>query len=181
MHVNDECVVLVGEDGHDLVAEDGRPRTMGKMDAHLHGARHKAISVFLFDSRGRLLLQRRPAGKYHSGGRWTNTCCSHPRPNETPIDAAGRRLMEEMGLQCPLRGLLKFSYCEDVGDGLIENEYDHVFVGQSDDQPEPNPGEVSEWKWMGPRELLSDLAANPESYSVWLRHCLEDVLRKNRA
>jgi len=116
-----------------LVRVDEHDQEIGvveKMSAHREGVLHRAFSVFVFDRSGRLLLQRRALDKYHSGGLWSNTCCSHPGPGERPIDAAHRRLEEEMGFDCPLTGGYAFTYRVDVGNGLVEHEFDHVFVGQ---------------------------------------------------
>ena len=111
--------------------------TMGKIEAHRCGLLHRAISVFIFNDRDELLLQRRAAGKYHSPNRWTNTCCTHPLPGETPFASAQRRLNEEMGLGATLTEVFTFSYQADVGNGLIENEFDHVFFGVSNHESGP--------------------------------------------
>lgn len=107
--------------------------TMDKMAAHKSGTMHRAFSVFIFNSKGQLLLQQRAFDKYHSGGLWTNTCCSHPKLGEFTLDAAHRRLQEEMGMDCELTELFQFSYRHEFENGLIENEYDHVFMGISDE------------------------------------------------
>ena len=121
-----EYVVLVNE-------SDDEIGFMEKMEAHEKAILHRAFSVFLFNSRNEFLLQRRALEKYHSPGLWTNSCCSHPRRNESAIDAAKRRLMEEIGMQCDIREIFSFLYKADVGQGLTEHEFDHVFVGFTDD------------------------------------------------
>ena len=139
-----------------------------KARVHATGELHRAVSVFLFDQRGRLLLQRRAAGKYHSPGVWSNTCCGHPRPGERSADAAQRRLREEMGVECDLSPAFVFTYRVELGGGLIEHEIDHVFTGQFSGTPLPNTGEVDGWGWMPIAELAADCRANPTRYSAWL-------------
>jgi isopentenyl-diphosphate delta-isomerase len=174
---NKEHVVLTDGDGNDLLNNDGTVRTMDKMEAHRRGLRHRAVSVFVFNSQGDLLLQRRAPDKYHSPGRWTNTCCTHCRQGEVPSDTAVRRLREEMGLQCCLREVFSFSYHADVGNGMIENEFDHVFVGECDESPTPDSTEISDWKWMTPTAIRQALVNSPEQYTYWLRYCFADVLK----
>jgi isopentenyl-diphosphate delta-isomerase len=153
-----------------LVDADDRPvGTMGKLEAHRLGLRHRAISVIVRDQANRLLLQQRASAKYHSGGLWTNTCCSHPRPDEDTRDAASRRLTEEMGFSCPISFLFTTHYRADVSNDLIEDEVVHVFGGRFDGAPDPDPAEVSDWRWMTPEEIARDIAARPELYTVWFR------------
>jgi len=159
-------LVLVDADDHEIGVVD-------KMIAHRAGTLHRAFSVFVFDRFGRLLLQRRALDKYHSGGLWSNTCCSHPRPGERPIDAAHRRLQEEMGFDCDLTGGFAFTYRSDVGNGLVEHEFDHVFVGQFDGDPSPDMSEVHDWTWRAFDEVRSDVNARPSLYTVWFRVALE--------
>src|SRR3954468_18060458 len=121
---------------------DNEIGTMPKMEAHLKGKLHRAFSVFIFNAEGDLLLQQRALDKYHSGGKWTNTCCSHPRPGEDTLTAANRRLREEMGMNAELSHAFSFTYQADLLDGLTENEFDHVYFGISDDAPVMNPEEV---------------------------------------
>jgi len=147
-----------------------------KMDAHISGTLHRAFSVFVFNSKGQLLLQRRDLDKYHSGGLWTNTCCSHPRAGETTQNAAHRRLQEEMGMDCELTELFQFSYRHEFANGLIENEYDHVFMGISDELPLPNPAEVAGFRYIDTDLLIGELLEQPEQYTAWFKICLEQVL-----
>ena len=174
--VYEELVVLVDSDGHDLLDENGSICTMGKMEAHQKGMRHRAVSVFIFNKAGELLLQKRALDKYHSPGKWTNTCCTHSRPGEIPSDTAIRRLEEEMGLSCELRQIFTFSYRAEVGNGLIEDEFDHVFFGFSDENPVINPDEAAAWKWISLASLQEKLIKNPAAYTVWLRTCFGQVL-----
>ena len=150
MNENDELVILV--DALDI--EVGRE---AKLAAHQRGARHRAISVCVTDSEGRMLLQRRAAGKYHSGGLWTNACCTHPRPGESVAGAAERRLREELDVTCPLQFLFRTHYEAPVGADLVENEIVHVFHGEYSGVVRPNPSEVDDFAWMSREVLLSDL------------------------
>jgi isopentenyl-diphosphate delta-isomerase len=163
-----ERVVLVGERGEPI-------GSAGKLDAHRPpGMLHLAFSVFVFDRRGRVLLQQRAAGKYHFAGRWSNTACGHPRPGETLVAAATRRLVEEMGIDAELSEVGHFRYrAVDPASHLVENELDHVLVGCTDAEPRPDPDEVGDWRWVGVAELRSDLGAHAERYSPWLRQALD--------
>lgn len=154
-----------------LVDSDDRPvGTAGKMEAHLDGGRlHRAFSVIVFSPRGEILLQRRAATKYHSQSLWTNTCCSHPAPGEATIDAAHRRLREEMGFDTPLEEVFSFVYRARLDTGLTEYEYDHVFTGQFAGEPSCDPQEVEAWRWIDPQELRADIQARPERYTEWFK------------
>ena len=149
--------------------------TMDKMAAHSNGLLHRAFSIFVFNQQGQLLLQQRAWDKYHSAGKWTNTCCSHPRPGETTENAAHRRLLEEMGFDCELNEIFQFAYRHEFENGLIENEYDHVFIGFSDQAPQPNATEVENFKYMDIELLSLDIKDNPGTYSAWLALCFEKV------
>lgn len=150
--------------------------TMDKMAVHRAGALHRAFSVFLFNQQGQLLLQQRAFDKYHSGGLWTNTCCSHPGLGEPVTEAAHRRLREEMGMVSELTEVFQFIYRHEFDNGLIEHEYDHVFIGTADDEPIPNPAEVACFRYVDLDSLLSDIASQPEQYTAWLKISLERVL-----
>lgn len=143
--------------------------TAPKLEAHQTGLRHRAISVVIGDRHGRVLLHRRAAEKYHSGGLWTNTCCSHPRPGENARDAAARRLVEEMGISCPLTFLFSMQYRAEVSNGLVEDEITHIFVGRFDGTPVPDPLEVSDWCWKPFDEVERDVDARPDIYTVWFQ------------
>jgi isopentenyl-diphosphate Delta-isomerase len=165
----EEKVVLVD-------ALDNEIGTQEKLLAHREGNLHRAISVFLFNDQGQMLLQQRAFLKYHSGGLWSNTCCSHPRPKETPLHAAQRRLFEEMGIRCKLEKILDFTYRAELDQNLIEHEFDHVFVGQFNGEPKPNPDEAHAWQWMGIGELERDVAENPGRYTAWFKIIWHKVL-----
>lgn len=140
-----------------------------KIETHSTGALHRAFSVFIFNSAGQLLLQKRASGKYHSRGLWSNTCCGHPRPGESTEEASRRRLGEEMGFDCEVREVFKFIYHAELDGGLSEHEYDHVFLGRFDGSPKPNPREVDDWKWIDLTALEPDVQENPDKYTYWFR------------
>lgn len=150
-----------------------------KMAAHRLGLRHRAFSVFLFDRTGRMLLQRRAHSKYHSPLLWTNACCGHPRPGETIVQAARRRLEEEMGIRAEPVRVLRFEYRAAVEGGLTEHEIDHVLVGRFDGVPEPDPAEASGWRWMTPRAALRDARLYPELYTAWFEPALDRLLSRH--
>jgi isopentenyl-diphosphate delta-isomerase len=159
-----------------LILVDAQDRELGvkeKMEAHVEGALHRAFSVFVFDSEKRLLLQKRARTKYHSGGLWSNTACGHPRPGETTLAAARRRLHEEMGFDCELREAFEFLYRAELDGALIEHEYDHVLVGTHEGNPAPDPSEVEDWRWVTMDELRRRLSDEPQSYSYWLKVVIE--------
>ena len=150
--------------------------TMEKMEAHKNGGNlHRAFSVFVFNTKGELLLQRRALHKYHSGGLWTNTCCSHPRPGETVREAGNRRLEEEMGIKCKLIELFSFEYKAELDGGMTEWELDHVLLGLCDKEPSINEEEVIEFKYMPLDEIDEDVNKNPRNYTEWFKICFERV------
>lgn len=153
-----------------LVDEADKPiGLMEKMEAHEKGLLHRAISIFILNSAGELMLQRRAFEKYHSGGLWTNTCCSHPRENEDAEQAAHRRLQEEMGFDCHMIKIFDFIYKAELDKGLTEHEFDHVFLGFYDEAPVLNPEEVCEYKWMDLDLLSADIKNNPQEYTEWFK------------
>lgn len=157
----------------ELVDERGRVLGhMEKMAAHREGMLHRAFSIFLFDVSGELLLQRRAASKYHSPGLWSNSCCGHPRPGEQVHAAATRRLNEELGLRCDLSEMFKFTYRAELGEGLIEHELDHVFIGLNDRAPRPDPSEVSAVRSIGRHALMTEMRRTPDRFSAWLPLCV---------
>lgn len=154
---------------------------MDKLQAHIQARLHRAVSVFIFNSKRQLLLQRRALDKYHSQGLWTNTACTHPRINETDIDAARRRLREEMGLDVrDLTKLFDFVYKERVNCELTEYEFDHVFFGVCDDTPLPNESEVCDFKYVDMDIIIRQVNSNPREYTVWFKEIIERVLRDVR-
>lgn len=166
--MSENYIISVDEDDREI----GR---IEKMEAHMDGRLHRAFSVFVFNSKGQLILQKRSDSKYHSGGLWTNTCCSHPAYGENLTDAVTRRLKEEMGLTCKTEKIFHFIYRAELDRGLVEHELDHVFFGMTDDTPVPNPSEASLWKYADMDELKNDISEFPERYTVWLQICFEKV------
>jgi isopentenyl-diphosphate delta-isomerase len=164
-----EKVILVDND-------DNAIGLMPKMQAHLEGKLHRAFSVFVFNSNGELLLQQRALDKYHSGGKWTNTCCSHPRLGETTLAAAHRRLEEEMGLSCELAYGFNFIYKADVQDGVLEHEFDHVYFGITNTLPNISPEEVASYQYLTMDNLAKDIKNQPNLYTEWLKICFDKVL-----
>lgn len=165
-----EHVVLVDE-------QDTQIGIMEKMAAHIVPRLHRAFSIFIFNSKGEMLLQQRALTKYHSPGLWTNTCCSHPRNGESLEQATARRLKEEMGLTCDMHEVFTFIYKAPVGLGLIEHEYDHVWFGTTDDTPVINTEEVASFKYMSLDDVASDMEAHPECYTEWFKISFEEVIR----
>lgn len=157
-----EQVILVDEQDNVLGAMD-------KLEAHRKGVLHRAFSIIIFNSKGELLLQKRSTNKYHSGGLWTNSCCSHPKPNEGTAQAACNRLKHEMGIDLQPEFAYKFMYKSTLDNNLIEHELDHVFTGLFDGKPVVNADEVEDWKFVNPDTLRSDMLLYPDNYTVWFR------------
>jgi isopentenyl-diphosphate delta-isomerase len=155
-------VILVDE-------KDNVVGTMEKMEAHRKGILHRAFSILIFNSKGELLLQKRSAKKYHSGGLWTNACCSHPMPDESLRDATRKRLKHEMGIELQPEFAYKFIYETKLDRNLIEHELDHVFTGVFDGDPAINQEEVEDWKFMSIPLIRHDIKTQPELYSAWFK------------
>lgn len=161
-----------------LILVDSRDREVGvagKDEAHRNGWLHRAFSIFVFDRQGRVLLQQRAHGKYHSPGLWSNACCGHPRAGEDLRAAAHRRLGEELGFDCALEWAFSFVYREPVSAHMTEHEFDHVLLGRFDGRPEPDPREVARWRWIDIAALFAWLRDEPEALTVWLRRILAMV------
>ncbi len=152
--------------------------SMEKMEAHEKGLLHRAFSVFVFNSKNELLIQRRAFGKYHSEGLWTNTCCSHPSPGESILEAAKRRLMEEMGMECGMKSIFSFIYNVELENGLKEHELDHIVIGLSNVDPILNLEEASDFKWISLSEIKSDMDLLPQKYTSWFKIILNDHFDK---
>ena len=168
----EEMIILVDENDNDI-------GNISKTEAHIKGLLHRAISVFIFNDKGELLLQKRAKIKYHSAGLWTNTCCSHPSPGESTLNAAIRRLDQEMKIVTPLNYKCSFQYKSVYNNGLIENEIDHVFYGVSNQVPVPDPNEVSDWKYIKPEQLIKEVNLNPEHFTTWLKICIDRNIFKD--
>lgn len=157
-------------------SQDNEIGRMEKLEAHQKGILHRAFSVFIFNNQNELLLQRRAFGKYHSEGLWTNTCCSHPVPGERILDAAKRRLKEEMELECSLQSSFSFIYKAKLDNNLTENELDHVVIGFSDETPHINPSEAIAFKWQKLEDIVTDIKNHPNHYTAWFKIILTEHL-----
>ena len=151
-----------------------------KMEAHKKGLLHRAFSVFVLNSNNEVLMQQGAIDKYHSGGLWSNTCCSHPRAGESTLQAAHRRLQEEMGLDCELEKIFTFRYRAEVDNMLIENEYDHIYIGHFEGVPILNEEEVAQYKFVGLDELTEWVESEPETFTVWFRMVLPKFVEHSR-
>lgn len=163
-------VILVDENDREI-------GSMEKMEAHRSGVLHRAFSVLLYNNKGELLLQRRAAHKYHSGGLWTNTCCSHPRPGETIIAAAKRRLKEELNIEAEeLIIINSILYKVEFENGLTEHEYDHILIGKWDRDPVLNREEADDFRWISSAGLVEEVSKEPEKFTYWFRYLIEHQL-----
>jgi isopentenyl-diphosphate delta-isomerase len=162
-----EEVILVDEN-------DNAIGTMEKMEAHRKGLLHRAFSILIFNSKGQLLLQKRSWKKYHSGGLWTNTCCSHPKPDEDIENALRRKLIQEMGIDVKPQFSHKFIYRIDLENNLTEHEYDHVYIGRYDGEPAINHDEVDEWRFEDIRQLRTDVEERPQDFTYWFKLIIND-------
>ena len=163
-----ELLILVDENDNEI-------GLMDKLSVHQKGLLHRAFSVFIFNSNNELLLQQRASGKYHSGGLWSNTCCSHSIHSELIEDSVVRRLKEEMGIEAETQFQFKFLYEAFFENGLTEHELDHVYFGTSDEKPKLDSSEVMNWKYITLENLTKEISVNPEIYTAWLRICLPEV------
>lgn len=170
MDTSREDVILVDEN-------DRQVGTMEKLEAHEKGVLHRAFSIFLFNKKGEMLLQKRALGKYHTPGLWTNTCCSHPRADETMEHALQRKLNQEMGINCPVQKAFQFLYKAELESGLTEHELDHVFYGYFDENPNPNPDEVVDWKYSSVDEIREDFKNHPKIYTPWFKIIFERMTK----
>ena len=164
--MSEDNVILVDKN-------DNQVGLMPKLEAHQKGVLHRAFSIFIFNIKYELLLQKRAYSKYHSGGLWTNTCCSHPRENEDILDAANRRLIEEMGIETSLRKVYEFTYKAELDNDLIEHEFDHVFYGVYNEDPSINTDEAEGFKWIDMDSLNEDIKTNGHIYTVWFKIAFE--------
>ncbi|MDT8719236.1 isopentenyl-diphosphate Delta-isomerase [Clostridium sp. 19966] len=161
-----------------IIAVDKDDREIGaieKLEAHKRSMLHRAFSIFVFNSKKELLLQKRHSGKYHSAGLWSNTCCSHPRYGEALQEAAYRRLREEMGFTCEIKDIFSFTYTAKLENNLVENEFDHVFIGYYDGEVSPDENEVEGYKWSAIDSIKSDILENPDAYTFWFKLIFDRV------
>ena len=162
----EEKVILVNEN-------DEQIGLMPKLEAHQKAVLHRAFSVFILNRNGELMLQQRAPNKYHSPLLWTNTCCSHQRDGETNLEAGKRRLFEEMGFDCELKEIFSFIYKAPFDNGLTEHEFDHVMIGEYNDDPNLNKEEVNSFKWMTLESVKNDMELKPAIYTEWFKIIFE--------
>jgi isopentenyl-diphosphate delta-isomerase len=163
-------VILVNQDDQ-VVGE------MEKMEAHVKGVLHRAFSVFLINDAGELLLQQRAFSKYHSGGLWTNTCCSHPAPGEEVVEAALRRLNQELGIQdVEVEIVHHFLYKAEFENGLTEHEYDYVLKGKYNGIPILNNEEVESVRWISMQQLRDEIDSDPDRFTFWFRELIKQQI-----
>ena len=163
---NENYVILVDE-------KDNPLGIMEKIEAHEKAKLHRAFSVFIYNSKNELMLQQRALTKYHTPGLWTNTCCSHQKLKESNIEAGKRRLQEEMGFSTELKETISFIYKAPFENGLTEHEFDYILVGEYQNDPQPNPDEVHDWKWMSLDNIENDINKNPNLYTEWFKIIFE--------
>lgn len=159
-----------------LVDHNDRPiGKMEKLEVHKRGLLHRAVTVYVFNSRHELMLQQRAYDKYHCGGLWSNTTCGHPFPQETTQHAAERRLYEEMGMRLSLHPIFELSYNLPMGNGLTEHEYGHVYFAFNDELPRPDPQEAAGWRYASLNEIQQEMQAHPERFTPWFLHTFSRI------
>ncbi|WP_213992008.1 isopentenyl-diphosphate Delta-isomerase [Sodalis sp. dw_96] len=162
----------------EVILVDERDQPLGRMEklkAHQEGMLHRAVTVYVFNPAGELLLQQRAEGKYHCGGLWSNTCCGHPAPHEETASAAQRRLYEEMGLSCALTPAFSLQYRLPLSNGLVEHEFGHVFFGISGQAPKLNPAEAMAYRYQPLEAVLAETRYNPALFTPWFLLTLPDI------
>lgn len=165
---NWDQVILLDENDNEIGQKD-------KLQAHIDGDLHRAFSIFIFNSKNEILLQKRSLNKYHSPGLWTNTCCSHPQPGLPMENCLSERLKVEMGMECDLVHWFSFQYKAEFENGLTEHEYDHVYKGYSDELPVLNKEEASDYQYITIENLKIDLESIPEKYTSWLKLIIDRI------
>lgn len=169
----EDLIVLVNEN-------DEHIGSIGKLEAHQKGLLHRAFSIIVWNDQHEILIHQRATGKYHSEGLWTNTCCSHPKLGETILEAAHRRLQEEMGFDCELQQKFHFIYQVELENQLIENELDHVLIGIFNQNPSPNPEEVKDYRWISLKKLKTEIAEKPAQFTFWFKEIIRNYEDKIR-
>ena len=166
---------------HSLILVDQLDQPIGSMDkleAHQKGLLHRAFSIFIWNKNKELLIHKRAKDKYHSANLWTNTCCSHPQPNETTINAANRRLQEEVGFNTILQHRFHFIYKTELENNLIEHELDHIFTGEYNGEFIPNPDEIAETRWISLENLKKEIKLNPNHFTFWFKEIISNYENK---
>lgn len=167
----EDIIVLVNENDENI-------GSIGKLEAHQKGLLHRAFSIIVWNNQNQILIHQRAFGKYHSEGLWTNTCCSHPKVGETVIEAAHRRLQEEMGFDCELAQKFHFIYRVELENQLIEHELDHVLIGKFHENPNPNPDEVHDYRWISLPELKKEISEKPATFTFWFKEIIQNFEEK---
>lgn len=167
-------VILVDTDDREI-------GTMEKLEAHEKGLLHRAFSIFLFNDRGEMLIHRRALTKYHCGGQWSNTCCSHPEKGKDLNDCLRDKLFQEMGIAAEVEKAFEFTYRAEMENGLTEHEYDHVYIGRYNDAPRPNPEEVCDWRYVSMPALEAELRNEPEKFTPWFRMLFDRITKHYEA
>lgn len=167
----EDLVVLVNE-------KDEQIGSIGKLEAHQKGLLHRAFSIIVWNDQNEILIQQRAFGKYHSEGLWTNTCCSHPKIDENLLEAAHRRLREEMGFDCELHQKFHFIYKIELENQLFEHELDHVLIGKYNRNPLPNPEEVKDFRWISLEKLKNEIAEKPAQFTFWFKEIIHNFENK---
>jgi isopentenyl-diphosphate delta-isomerase len=173
MSFQKDHVILVNE-------RDEWVGSMEKMEAHRKGVLHRAFSIFVMNNKGEMLIQQRAEGKYHSGGLWSNACCSHPSPGESTLGAAHRRLQEEMGFDCELQPLFKLKYKSDVSGDMVEHELDHIYLGYYNREVVVNPKEVKSYKYVALEKLREWIEDQPDQFTNWFRLAMPKFLEHSK-
>ena len=155
--------------------------TMNKLLVHQKGLLHRAFSIIIINDRGQMLIHQRQNNKYHSGGLWSNACCSHPQKDEETIKAAHRRLNEELNMSCSLKPIFSFIYKIELDNDLIEHEFDHVFIGRTNHTPDFNKDEISHVKWIDIDHLREKIKKEPNIFTFWFKLLMIDYFHKINA
>lgn len=166
---NTQNILLVDKDDKELGYGE-------KLQVHKDGLLHRAFSIFIFNTEGQFLMQKRYSGKYHSPGLWSNTCCSHQRQGESLVQAAHSRLKYEMGFDTELKEAFSFIYKTEFENELIEHELDHVFLGTYDGPVSPEPSEVEGYQWISVKNLMDEMKRNPQQFTYWFKNCINRVV-----
>lgn len=170
-----EKIILVDEHDQVIGSEE-------KMKVHENGGKlHRAFSIFIFNNKSEMLIQLRSVKKYHFGGLWTNACCSHPNEGENLEEAVIRKLNQEFGFTTNLKELFSFTYkATDKNSGLTEHEFDHVFIGEFNGVPQPNPEEIDNFKWISIQDLENEIETHPENFTPWFKIIMEKLISFNQ-
>ena len=152
-----------------------------KLSAHQCGKLHRAFSIFILNSKNELLIQQRAFQKYHSGGLWSNTCCSHFTSGKNLRKQANKRLIEEMQIHSSLKWIFNYRYSVLFENSLKENELVYAYLGFSNENPVPDPKEINDWKWIDIDSLKEDMISFANKYSFWFKYSFDDFIKSINA